>query len=357
MLGITFIAFASAPLVGATLAAKDLARRRKRLPSVRLYGLGLQYLFNDSVEILAAPILWLFAGFGTRNNSRASRRRHGRLQRWSVDLLARRAEQLLGLRLDIEGLDQLGGGPAIVINRHVSLLDASLPALLYGAAAERGNERLEVRGVITAGMLMDPGFDLIYGQLGSVFINRDRGTQARSALHLMGRSLDATSVAVICPEGRLFDSSALERALVRLRDTDPHRARRLDGLRHVLPPRPGGIMALLDGAPSADVVVIEHCGFEQIPTLAELSRSAPVDHPIRVKVRRIPRSEIPDDEAGRVTWLDEQWVLLDDWIDLHLRDSGADTADGDGPRDTGDHERPRLGDDRDTVGARGGPMR
>lgn len=328
MLSATTVAFLGAPFIAIGLAVADVLAGRPRLPRVRLFGLALQYLFNDSVEIVAAPWLWLIAGFGTHIDSKASIRRHARIQRWSIDILARRAERLLGLRIEVEGADQLVGAPVIVLNRHVSLLDASLPALLYGdryLGDRSTSERYDVRGVIMAEMLADPGFDLIYGRLGSVFINRDRGTDAQAAIQSLGEGLDGASVAGICPEGRLFDSGALERAKVRLGESDPERAERLADLRHVLPPRPGGVISLLRGAPRADVVVVAHAGFEQIPSLSELARTAPVDQAIRVRVRRIPRCEVPGDDAGRMAWLDSEWLSLDAWVDATVQETGVHT--------------------------------
>jgi 1-acyl-sn-glycerol-3-phosphate acyltransferase len=318
MLWVTACAFAFAPIIAPVLVAADLVRGRVRLPRLRLYGVALQYLFNDSVEIVLAPALWIAAGFGTRIGSRGSQRRHARVQRWSIDVLARRAEQLLGIRVEVAGAEALRPAPAIVLSRHVSLADASLPVLLYGP--EVG---YDARGVIMAEMLSDPGFDLLYGRLGSVFINRDRGSEAQQAIRRLGEGLDDRSVAVICPEGRLFRPDALERALGRLEQSDPVRAERLGGLRHVLPPRPGGVLSLLDGAPDADVVVIAHAGFETTPSIAELSRQAPLDQAIQVAVWRVPRAQIPDDPDGRVKWLDEEWLRLDQWVETQLHGNGS----------------------------------
>ena len=319
MLYATAVAFAFAPVIALVLVAADLGRGRVRLPRLRLFGVALQYLFNDSVEILLAPALWVAAGFGTRIGSRASQRRHARVQRWSIDVLARRAHRLLGLRVEVDGAEALRPAPAIVLSRHVSLADASLPVLLYGP--EVG---YDARGVIMAEMLADPGFDLLYGRLGSVFINRDRGDEAQRAIRRLGETLDGQTVAVICPEGRLFRPDALERALARLEGSDPVRAERLRDLRHVLPPRPGGVLSLLDGAPDADVVLIAHAGFEAIPSIAELSRRAPLDQAISVAVWRVPRAQIPDDADGRVKWLDDEWLRLDQWVQSQLTGDASD---------------------------------
>ena len=285
----------------------DLVRLRWRYPTLRLYGFVTQYLINDSAEILAAGPLWLAAGVGTRLDRPASQRRHQHLQAWSIALLARRAEQLLGVRIhsDHDLTAALTPAPAIVICRHVSLFDASLPALLYQRLG------IHTRGVIMAELLADPGFDLLYQRAGSVFIPRDNSPDARHDAAHVGQHLDDSVVAVIFPEGRLFRPDVLTRSIARLTERDPPRAVRLAGLRHLLPPRPAGLMALLDASPDADVVVINHAGLDHYPTFAELARNAPLTRPIEVTATRIPRRDIPADDTERIAWLDRLWCAMD----------------------------------------------
>jgi len=310
MLGATVAALLLSPLLVPATAGWDLLRLRWRFPTLRVYLFACQYLLNDSIEILASGPLWLAAGFGTRLGTPASQRRHQRLQAWSIAVLARRAERLLGVRLDTDpGLaTTLGRGPVIVVCRHVNLLDSSLPSLLY--------QRLgyHTRGVIMAEMLADPGFDLLYQRAGSVFIPRDNSPEARALVATVGQQLDGRSVAVIFPEGRLFRPEHLAASLTRLTERDPDRASRLAGLRHLLPPRPGGVGVLLDALPDADVVVINHVGLDPYPTFADLARHVPLRRPVRVTARRIPRAAVPDDDAQRVEWLDNLWIDLDRWV-------------------------------------------
>ncbi len=317
MLGATVLGVVASPLALAVLTLADVMRGRRRLPRARLYLVALQYVLNDSVEIVLAPVLWAVAGFGTRLGSPASQRRHARLQRWSIEVMARRAEHLLGLRIEVEGTAALLPAPAIVLVRHISLADSSLPGLLYDRSLA-----VDVRGVIMAELLSDPGFDLLYGRLGSVFVDRDSGEEAKAAIRQLAEGLDSRSVGVIFPEGRLFRAELRDHLLGRLREKDPERAERLQALRHVLPPRPGGTLAMLAGAPDADVVVVGHTGFESIPSVADLARSAPVDHRIRVRVRRVPRSEVPGDPQAQLAWLDREWLRLDEWIDGELHRDG-----------------------------------
>lgn len=303
------------PLLAVAAAVYDLGRLRLRLPTVRALLFVAQYLINDSAEILVAPLYWLWAGFGTTLDSPASIDRHQRVQRWSIDVLARRAERLLGVTVvtDADTDAALQAGPLIVLCRHVNLLDSSLPSLLL---QKRG---FQVRGVVMAEMLADPGFDLLYGRLGSVFIPRDQGSEARQAVSGLGASLSGQAAAVIFPEGRLFRPELLQATLSRLTARDPERARRLASLRHVLPPRPGGVDALLDAAPHADLVVIAHVGLDPYPRFADLCRALPLDHPMRVTAWRHPRSTIPATTIERTAWLDTQWQALDDWVQTQQR--------------------------------------
>lgn len=311
VLGATALALAGLPVFVPALAISDLARGRRRLPRLRTYLFVCQYLVNDSAEILLAPIYWVAAGFGSRLDTGPSLARHRRLQWWSLDLLATRAEQLLGLPVEVDEASAaaLVPGPVVVISRHASLFDASLAGLVYGRAG------FTVRGVVLAELLADPGFDLIYGRTGSVFIPRDDGPSARASIDTMARSIrrhDGEQAAiVIFPEGRLFRPSARDRALARLAERDQERAERLAGLTNLLPPRPGGLRVLLDAIPEADVVLVDHRGLDHLGRMADLADLAPLSDPVTVTARRIARAEVPDEPDEFTAWLDRLWLDLD----------------------------------------------
>ena len=321
MLCVTAAAVITLPVIVAVAAAADLIRLRARFPTVRVALFLVQYAVNDSVEILLAGPLWVVAGFGRSLRRPASMRRHERVQAWSLDVLARRAERLLGLRVVVDRatLDALTPGPVIVLGRHVNLVDASLPSLLYQRLGMR------TRGAIMAELLADPGFDLIYGRTGSVFIPRDNAVEARQIVEQLANGVDSGTAVVIFPEGRLFREEVLRRALVRLADTNPERFARLAEIRHVLPPRPGGVLALLDALPGADVVVLAHTGLDRFASFRELARSVPLVEPIRCIAWRIPCADIPAGPAARIRWLDERWLM----IEQHVRPwASSDVASG-----------------------------
>jgi hypothetical protein len=82
-----------------------------------------------------------------------------------------------------------------------------------------------------------------------------------------------------------------------------------------LPPRPGGVLALVDALPSADVVVVAHTGLDAFASFRDLARAVPLAEPIRVTAWRIPVTDIPTAPEQRIQWLDEQWLA----IDRHVR--------------------------------------
>ncbi|MCP3911293.1 MAG: hypothetical protein GY713_10090 [Actinomycetia bacterium] len=317
----SLVALALAPLAIPVIVVVDLVRGRRRWPLARTYLFGLRYGVNDSAEILAAPLLWAVAGLGRSLASDSSQLRHWRLLNWSVSTLHREAGRLLGLDTDVSEVDAAhveSAGPLIVLTRHVSMLDSSVPALALGLGS-----KWTMRGVFTDDVLADPGFDLIYQRIGSVFIDRDDGPTARRAMAGFSSHDDAHDAVAIFPEGGLATPGRRQRALDRMAESHPARAERLAGLRQLLPPRPGGTLALLEALPTADVLVLGHVGAELLATPSVLAHRAPVDSTLRIRSWRIPRSEIPVDPSAQIEWLDRTWLDLDGWVDRQLTAGGS----------------------------------
>jgi len=129
----------------------------------------------------------------------------------------------------------------------------------------------------------------------------------------LGANVDETTAVVIFPEGRLFRRDRLDRTKARLALENPERAARIASLTYVLPPRPGGVLALLDTI-RADVVVIAHSGLDKYQSFAELAKAVPLRTQIEVTAWRVPADQIPSDDREQIAWLDQQWVLVDEWI-------------------------------------------
>ena len=68
---------------------------------------------------------------------------------------------------------------------------------------------------------------------------------------------------LIFPEGTRFSPEKRRRALEKLASEDPSLAEAAGDLTHVLPPKPGGVLALFDALPGVDCVVLAHSGLER----------------------------------------------------------------------------------------------
>lgn len=296
----------SAPLWIPFAALADLVRGRRRLPLVRCGLFAVQYGVNLVVELVLAPLLWVAAGFGTRLAQPAWLRRHHELVMWSARLMVRRADQLLGLRVTADATDELfATGPVIVLSRHLSVVDSAVPPIVFDRVGFRGV------GLFTDDMLADPAMDLVYQRAGHAFIDRSGGPEVLDTVAAMVDRLDEHAAATLFPEGRLFRPERLSRALERVAESDPERAARLAPLRHLLPPRPAGVLTLLAAAPDLDIVVLGHVGLETCASIPDVLGRAPLDVTVEVFGNRIERASVPTDPDDQERWLDDVWLDLD----------------------------------------------
>ncbi len=279
----------------------DLVRLRVRLPIARLLLFALGWSWLESASVVLAFGLWLV---GQRNN----RNVHYRLQAWWAASVLGLLRATTGVRVTAEGVDQLTPGPAVLLCRHASLADSLVSAWVVTSIAG-----LRPRYVLKRELLADPCLDIVGNRLPNHFLDRQATDSSveLEALTRLSTGMGEDDIAVIFPEGTRASPSKRERALQKLSERDPARAARLGGLQHLLPPRPAGSAALIDGAPDADVVIGWHVGFDGLDTfggiLRHLARKPPA---VRFRVRRIPRREVPHGEAF-TEWLDAMWLQAD----------------------------------------------
>ena len=70
-----------------------------------------------------------------------------------------------------------------------------------------------------------------------------------------------------------------------------------------------------------------HVGLDGLDRLAGALRRVPLADPVRIFLRRVPRSELPGPDA-LPSWLDDRWLEMDAWVDAALRDSVRNEAPG-----------------------------
>ena len=293
-------------------AVVDLLRRRWRWPLPRLVAFSAAALIIELVGLVRVTSAWIRFGFGRTLGSERSLHHHQQLEYWYLRALYGVARKTLGLRIVTDPASPRLEGEAIVIGRHTSYGDAALPGLL---AADRPGMRL--RYVLARGLQWGPCFDVVGNRLPNHFI--DRADADLDAVAELGADLAPDTVVAIFPEGTFHSPARHARRVDQLRRRDPDLAERAAALRHLLPPRPQGTLALLTAAPDADIVILGHIGFESFTSLGAIARSLPFTDPIIVRIWRHDRSTIPADPAGRIDWLYDRWTDLDAWIDERLR--------------------------------------
>lgn len=292
----------------AVLIVVDLARLRRRLPLARLAAFGWCWSWLEVAGVVTAAALWL-------TGRRRDRAAHYRLQRWWAGRLMASLRATCGISVEVEGADELGPGPTVLLVRHASLADSLLTAWVVAEHAQ-----LHPRVVLKHELLADPCLDIVGNRLPNCFVDRDAEDSAPALrdIEALGATMDAGDVTVIFPEGTRSNAAKRERALERIGESDPERAERLAGLQHLLPPRPSGTRALLRGAQQvgAKVVVGWHTGFDGLDSfsgiLAALGRGP---EPVRLRFAEVDDVAAADDPCF-VKWLDGQWVDVDRRVGL-----------------------------------------
>lgn len=278
----------------------DLVRAKWRLPLARLGLFGLCWAWLEIVGVTLAALFWLL---GQRRNHAL----HYRLQAWWAMSLIACLQLTTGAKL-FTRVESLSPGPVVMLARHASLVDSLVSAWAITAKA-----RMRPRYVLKRELLWDPCLDIVGCRLPNHFLDREAtdGDAELDALRRLSDGMTDRDVTVIFPEGTRASPSKRERALASIGRAQPERAQRMADLRHLLPPRPAGTLALLDGAPDADVVIGWHSGLDGLDTFpAMLRHLARRPAPVRFACRRIPRAEVPIGE-DRAAWLDQVWLRLD----------------------------------------------
>lgn len=305
--------------VPVTVAADGISRLR-RLPTLRLGLFTGVYLAHNWAGLAAACWLWLAGGFGRRMNLDA----HRRVQGWWANSLLGWAGRLLGVRLHLDDTARLPRQTFIMLSRHASMVDAIIPAGLVAGTLDRF-----AHYVLKRELRWDPSIDLFASRLGNHFVARGADTESESdAIHRLATMARDDSVLVIFPEGTYATPDARDRVIRSLhRQGETEAATRAEQLETLLPPKPTGALALLQGRPEADVVVVGHVGLEGVAQLRGLRRRLPLNEPVRIRWWTHRRHELPDDHHGLTAWLAHRWEELDRWVtSTHSRSRPASPA-------------------------------
>jgi 1-acyl-sn-glycerol-3-phosphate acyltransferase len=312
------LAVATLP-ISVPLALLHDAVRRNRWSGARSLLALTHYLVGEALGIAASGILWLAARIAP---SRATGWNF-RLQCWWASWLYGGTRLLYGLQMRVRGEAVLRDGPLLLLMRHASVVDTLLPAVLVSSRTG-----LQLRYVMKRELLWDPCLDIVGQRLPNAFVRRGQGgSEAEIArVRELARNLGPREGVMLFPEGTRFTPRKREQMLARLAaSAEPELAERSRALQHVLPPRLGGVLALLEEAPGVDVAICVHTGFESLRTLNDLWNGKLVGRAIDVEFWRVPAAAIPAERDARVAWLFDQWERVDAWLEAHAAGAAAAT--------------------------------
>jgi len=296
-------------LIGAILV--DLFRaitQRKPAMALRLVAFLWIYLATDTFGLITLFALWLLSGFGS--NRKMMLNSTWRFQQLWVRVLLGSVKLLFGLRIIDEGAECLTPGPVIVLIRHASIVDNLLPSALVAA-----RERVRLRYVLKRELLSEPCLDVAGQRLPNYFVRRDTGEEIeRERIGQLASGMGSEDGFLLYPEGTRFTAERRQRALEKIGERDPQRAARLEPIEYMLPPKVGGLLAVLEQAPEADVVLMIHQGFDGLRLISDIWGGALVGRVINVRFTRVPHDQIPPARDDQVAWLDELWLEADRWV-------------------------------------------
>ncbi len=286
-----------------------------RLRPLRLLSLVLMHLVLESLMLVELFGLWIASGFGAYIRRPFFERIHYDIVQTYLVVFFREARRVLRLKILTEGPapDAYPGEPLLVCCRHAGPGDSF--TLMYALMHWYGREP---RVVLKDTIAWDPAIDVLLNRLPSRFISPHKGVDLEAEVGALARDLDANDAFVIFPEGGNFTPERRQRAIDKLRRLGLEAmAQRAERMANVLAPRPGGLLAALDAAPEADVVLVAHTGLDHMLTVADVWREIPMDKQIIMRWWRVPREEIPADRDARIDWLFSWWERIDAWVDEH----------------------------------------
>ncbi len=292
-----------------------------RWRGLRLLGFALVWLAVELVALTAGLALWIASGFGLLLRTELFQRAHYAVLRLVLDAAVDAAHVLFRLTLETDGVSWTplddgvpgSGNAMLVLSRHAGPGDS---LLLVHTLMNRDHRR-KPRIVLIDTLQLDPLIDLYLHRVPARFIDPtpETGDDVEQVIGELAAGMGQQDALLIFPEGGNFTVKRRRRAIMRLRQRGhAAHADTAERMRHVLPPRPGGVMAAIEAAPYADVVFVAHTGLEHMKTAADVWRELPEDKTLQLRWWFIPAADVPVGRDAQIAWLFERWSDIDAWI-------------------------------------------
>ncbi len=277
--------------------------RRTPWMGVRLLTFLLAYLTAETLGVIALGAISFVSERSLFQLTFAIQRR------WAGFLFTA-TRTIFGITVTATGAEAVERPPFLLMARHTSIVDNLLHNHLI-------SDRLGIhlRYVMKSELLIDPAIDIAGNRLPNAFVRRgsDDSHSAIEAVRRLTEQAGSDEGVLIYPEGTRFSRGKLERTMAVLASRDPDLHTKAQGLQHVLPPRLGGPLAMLD-ASTSDVVFMAHHGLEGFARVADIWTGSMVGRTISVEYWRVSRDQIPKERFQRVDWLYGWWHRIDDWV-------------------------------------------
>ncbi|MEQ8279318.1 MAG: 1-acyl-sn-glycerol-3-phosphate acyltransferase [Deltaproteobacteria bacterium] len=296
-------------VVAFPLALVHDAIRRRRFSGVRFWAVVIVFLGAELVGLTLAFELWLRRLLG--GSEAAYLDAHYRLQWWWVSTIFEWSRRILDVHVEVEGLDAVEPGPMLLVLRHASLVDTLLPGHLVSSRLG-----LKLRYVLKRELVWDPCLDVVGHRIPNAFVQRGGADHDKdlSAVRALVEGLGRHEGVLLFPEGTRFSESRRRRSLEYLEANEPEIHALAEPLENVLPPRLGGLFALLDAAPNLHVVFCSHRGLDGIRTFDDLLNGTLIGRTIAVRFWRYSADTIPTAPAERTRWLYDAWADVDRFV-------------------------------------------
>ncbi|WVW79368.1 hypothetical protein I302_101336 [Kwoniella bestiolae CBS 10118] len=223
--------------------------------------------------------------------------------------------------VEVSGDEIPEGESAFVISNHLGYSDYYLFQYLSSRAGMMGNSRYFVKKEI----LRIPFFGLAFWSMGMILVSRNWTNDQRLIEQAFQRikTNEHPCWIVLCPEGTRRTNTKLLKSQAFAREKGKQE------LKHVLFPRTKGFLSTVQALRDSHIKYIYDLtllyrspGSEKnkwkVPSLAEqlnckdLSRKG---YKYKVHVKRIPISELPEDEDSLKVWCEILWKAKDDLLD------------------------------------------
>jgi 1-acyl-sn-glycerol-3-phosphate acyltransferase len=305
-----------APILFLLTICMDLCSGAQKLPRARVVLFVMIYFALNLAAMTALLCTWAFYGAWWRADKSRFIDTDAWIQRMWTSTAFNLAKRLFEVTLIVDGQDVAAKGPLLLFLRHTSLTDT-----LLGAIYVANPNKILLRYALKDELLWDPGIDIIAHRLPNAFLRRggDKDADIKEIKNL-AEGLGPQDGVIMYPEGTRFTTKKREKAIKRLQESNSLPAEIIimaKQMKHVLPPRFGGPLALLAATQNTDVVFCAHTGLENTNSFSHLWRGGLMGTTVRVHFWRIPAEEIPKEAAEQIRWLCGEWLKVDSWVAKH----------------------------------------